>query len=40
LIVVVVVVDVSKIPEVAEGAILPYLYDFHYEREVKIEGTE
>jgi hypothetical protein len=32
--------DVSKIPEVAEGAILPYLYDFHYEREVKIEGTE
>jgi hypothetical protein len=25
--------DVSKIPAVAEGAILPYLYDLYYERE-------
>jgi hypothetical protein len=27
--------EVSKIPIVAEGAIIPYLYDFHYEREVE-----
>jgi hypothetical protein len=27
--------DVSKVPEVAEGAILPYIYDFYYEREVE-----
>jgi hypothetical protein len=29
--------DVSKIPEFAEGAILPYLCDFFYEREVVLE---
>jgi hypothetical protein len=29
--------DVSKIPESAEGAIIPYLYDFFYEREVVVE---
>jgi hypothetical protein len=29
--------DVSKIPESAEGAILPYLYEFFYEREVVLE---
>jgi hypothetical protein len=28
--------DVSKVPAIAEGAILPYLYDFHYEREVEM----
>jgi hypothetical protein len=27
--------DVSKIPEVAEGAILPFMYDFYFEREVE-----
>jgi hypothetical protein len=27
--------DVSKVPEVVEGAILPYLYDFYFEREVE-----
>jgi hypothetical protein len=32
--------DVRKIPEIAEGAILPYLYDFQFEREVEIGGTE
>jgi hypothetical protein len=26
--------DVCKVLEIAEGAILPYLYDFHFEREV------
>jgi hypothetical protein len=31
--------DVSKIPEVAEGAILPYLYDFNFEREVECSAT-
>jgi hypothetical protein len=25
-----------KIPEVAKGAILPYLYDFYYEREMEV----
>jgi hypothetical protein len=25
--------DISKVPAIAEGAILPYLYDFSYERE-------
>jgi hypothetical protein len=30
--------DVSKIPEIAEGAILPYLYDFHFEREDEMGG--
>jgi hypothetical protein len=29
--------DVSKVPASAEGAILPYLYDFFYEREVILE---
>jgi hypothetical protein len=24
------------VPAMAEGAILPYLYDFYYEREVKM----
>jgi hypothetical protein len=28
--------DVCKVPEIAEGAILPYLYDFHFEREVEM----
>jgi hypothetical protein len=32
--------DVSKIPGVAEGAILPYLYDFQYEREVEMMRSE
>jgi hypothetical protein len=27
--------DVSKIPAVAEGAILPFMYDFYFEREVE-----
>jgi hypothetical protein len=27
--------DISKVPEVAEGAIWTYLYDFYYEREVE-----
>jgi hypothetical protein len=27
---------VSKVLETAEGAIVPYLYDFHYEREVEM----
>jgi hypothetical protein len=31
--------DVSKVPKIAEGAILPYLYDFHYEREVETGKT-
>jgi hypothetical protein len=31
----IVAMDVSKIPVVTEGAIIPYLYDFHYEREVE-----
>jgi hypothetical protein len=26
--------EVAKIPEVVEGAIVPYLYDFHFEREI------
>jgi hypothetical protein len=26
--------DISKVPEKAEGAIICYLYDFTYEREV------
>jgi hypothetical protein len=30
--------DISKVPERAEGAIIPYLYDFLYEREVEM-GT-
>jgi hypothetical protein len=25
--------DISKVPAIVEGAILPYLYDFSYERE-------
>jgi hypothetical protein len=29
--------DITKIPAEAEGAILPYLYGFHYEREVDVE---
>jgi hypothetical protein len=29
--------EVSKMPESAEGAIKPYLYDFFYEREVILE---
>jgi hypothetical protein len=29
--------DVSKIPESTEGAIIPYMYDFFYEREVILE---
>lgn len=28
--------DVSKVPDVVEGAIVPYIYDFHFEREVII----
>jgi hypothetical protein len=32
--------DVSNIPGVAEGAILPYLYDFWFEREVEMMRTE
>jgi hypothetical protein len=28
--------DICKVPAMAEGAILPYLYDFYYEREVKM----
>jgi hypothetical protein len=35
--------NVSKIPETFEGAILPFMYDFSYEREVemssKVEGA-
>jgi hypothetical protein len=27
--------DISRIPESAKRAILPYLYDFYYEREVE-----
>jgi hypothetical protein len=27
--------DVSKVPEVVEGAILPFLYDFYFEREME-----
>jgi hypothetical protein len=29
--------DVSKVPEIAEGAIIPFLYDFHYEREIEMD---
>jgi hypothetical protein len=32
--------DVGTIPRVAEGAILPYLYDFQFEREVEMLRTE
>jgi hypothetical protein len=28
--------DVCNVPEIVEGAILPYLYDFHSEREVEM----
>jgi hypothetical protein len=28
--------EVAKIPEVVEGAILPYLYDFNFEREMEM----
>jgi hypothetical protein len=28
--------DICKVPEIAEGAILPYLYDFHFERDVEM----
>jgi hypothetical protein len=31
--------DVSKIPKIAEGAILPYLYDFRFERKVEMAVT-
>jgi hypothetical protein len=31
--------DVSKVPEIVEGTILPYLYDFHYERDVEMGKT-
>jgi hypothetical protein len=30
--------DISKVPERAEGAIIPYLYDFLYDREVEMGG--
>jgi hypothetical protein len=30
---------VTKVPEVAEGAIIPFLYDFYFEREVEWENT-
>jgi hypothetical protein len=32
--------DISKVPGVVEGAIIPYLYDFYYEREVEMGATE
>jgi hypothetical protein len=28
--------DVSKVPEIVEGAIIPFLYDFYYEREMEM----
>jgi hypothetical protein len=28
--------DVSKVPEIAEGAIIPFLYDFYYKREMEM----
>jgi hypothetical protein len=31
--------DVSKLPKIVEGAIIPYLYDIHYEREVEMGKT-
>jgi hypothetical protein len=27
---------VAKVPEIAEGAIIPFLYDFYHEREVEL----
>jgi hypothetical protein len=30
---------ISKVPERAEGAIIPFLYDFLYEREVEMGNT-
>jgi hypothetical protein len=27
--------DITKVPEVVEGAIIPFLYDFFYERELE-----
>jgi hypothetical protein len=32
--------DVSKVPKTAEGAILPYLHDFYYERELEMGSYE
>jgi hypothetical protein len=32
--------DVSRIPKVVEGAILPYLYVFQFEREVEMQEAE
>jgi hypothetical protein len=32
--------DILKVPEVVEGAILPYLYDLYYEREVVMEHNQ
>jgi hypothetical protein len=32
--------DVSKISRIAEGAILPYLYDFQFERGVEMKVAE
>jgi hypothetical protein len=31
----IVVRDICRIPETAEGDIIPYIYDFHFEREVE-----
>lgn len=31
----IVVRDICRIPETAEGGIIPYIYDFHFEREVE-----
>jgi hypothetical protein len=31
--------DISKVPSIAEGVILPYLFDFYYEREVEMIPT-
>jgi hypothetical protein len=32
--------DITKVPAVAEGALKPFLYDFHYEREVAFDHNE